>query len=604
MRYKRPWYFSSLLPLFVLLAIGPIAIGSAEDSVPVPLDAKGLPLWEHRSFTDFPVHIELEDRAALDELLRQVPVASFHREQIDFMFAADGARRIVFEPRVTGDEAAALTRAGYQFERIEDLERLMRGEIERTWKRQAGKGGETQKLGAAGTYHTHAQIGALLAQIESDHSAIADTFVWGQTVQGRSLWGVRISSDISNERAKPEVRLASTMHGNEPPGMEMLLYLADYLTDNYGTDSTVTYLVDNFEVHIMPLLNPDGYIAGTRTNKNRIDLNRNYPVPDGTIGGDFTWTEQVETIAFKSYGFSQNFVISENGHSGALVVNYPWDYKNPRTPDDGACIELSLEYSSYNLPMYNGSFPQGITNGYDWYLVKGSLQDWAYEETGCIDVTIEYSNTKWPDATLLDGLWDENRESFLHWIAAARFGLNGVVTDQITGLPISATIQVTGNSKAVSTDPDRGDYYKLLDTGTYEIIYSSPGYLSDTLSGVSVTWGEGTVAEVALVPETATTLPPGAPSVARLEKNRPNPFNPATSIRFEIDRPTTISLMIYDSTGRLVRQLIDGERIPAGSHAIVWHGIDNRESPVSSGVYHVRLIAGRRVESRAITLIR
>ncbi len=77
-------------------------------------------------------------------------------------------------------------------------------------------------------------------------------------------------------------------------------------------------------------------------------------------------------------------------------VNYLWDWTYTLAPDDAALIQMSLAYSTTNLPMYNGSFPQGITNGADWYVATGTLQDWTYDQTDCIGATIEVSNTKWP----------------------------------------------------------------------------------------------------------------------------------------------------------------------------------------------------------------
>jgi hypothetical protein len=378
----------------------------------------------------------------------------------------------------------------------------MRAEMEEIWATQAEIGGDLLKFGQKDTYHTYAQIGALLAQTTADHPDIAQDFVWGASVQGRELLGIKITDNVDLEEPEPEVRLSSSMHGDEPPGMEMLLYLIEYLTDNYGQPGfeDVTYLVDNYELHILPLHNPDGYIAHSRYNANGIDLNRNFPVPNGSIGDDGTWTEEIEAVHFKNYGFSHNFVISENGHAGALVVNYPWDYTYDLTPDDAAIIQLSLEYSTYNLPMYNGSFPQGITHGAQWYVVRGSLQDWSYHETGCIDVTIEYHNNKWPSATLLPQLWDENRESFMHFIKAARYGVNGIVRASDTKQPLFATVTVLGNEKSVFTDPDHGDYYKLLDTGTYDIEISAAGYLTQTVYGVETTWGTPTILNVALDP--------------------------------------------------------------------------------------------------------
>ena len=468
----------------------------------IPLDRNGLPLWEAREYTDFPVRIELPTPEELDALLAAVPIASFNREQVNVVFDSPKEIHLLFEPRVTSAEAAALAAAGYRATRLPDLEKQMRHEMERAWAEQAKLGGDLLTYGEKGVYHTHAQIGTILSQTQTDHPALADDFVWGYSVLGRELWGIVISDNVGVEEAEPEVRLSSTMHGDEPPGMEMLLYLVDYLTDNYGQPGyeDVTYLVDNYEIHILPLHNPDGYIAGSRYNNNGIDLNRNFPVPDGSIGGDGTWTEEVETVQMKTYGFSHHFVIGEDGHSGALVVNYPWDYTYDLTPDNNAFIEMSLEYSTYNLPMYNGSFSQGITNGAQWYVTEGSLQDWSYEETGCMHVIIEYNDIKWPPASQLDGLWDDNRESFMHWIKSARHGVNGVVTGSDTGLPLNATVTVAGNSKQVFTDPDRGDYYKLLDTGTYDISFSAAGYITHTEYGVSTTWGTPTVLDVVLDP--------------------------------------------------------------------------------------------------------
>jgi len=489
-----PGFLLALLICF----LAPATLAAAD----IPLDSKGLPLWEVRQYVDFPVRLELDRHEDLDALLAAVPIASFNREQVEIVFASPKEFHLVFEPRVTEAEATALTAAGYSFARIPDLEQQVRREMESAWAAQAATGGHLLTFGQRDVYHTHAQIGALLAQAETDHPTIASDLVYGYSVQGRELWGVVISDNVATEEAEPEVRLSSTMHGDEPPGTELLLYLVDYLTDNYGLPGyeDVTYLVDNYEIHILPMHNPDGYVAGTRRNANNVDLNRNFPVPDGTIGDDGTWTEEIEVVVFKNYGFSHHFVISANGHTGALVVNYPWDYTYTLAPDNDAIIQMSLEYSTYNLPMYNGSFPQGITNGAQWYVVHGSLQDWSYHETGCIDVTLELNNVKWPPASQLPGLWDDNRESFMHWIKSARFGVNGIVTGSDTGLPLDATITVVGNDEPVATDPDLGDYYKLLDTGTFDITFSADGYITHTEYGVATTWGTPNVLNVVLDP--------------------------------------------------------------------------------------------------------
>ncbi|MBC8365973.1 immune inhibitor A [bacterium] len=486
-----------------LLCTSLFLMASTALSVEIPQDRNDLPMWEEAVFEGFPVRILLDSPGELRALLELVPIASFQRDQFTPQQKDPFTVQWVFEPRITQAEAQALEEAGVSFERISDLEQRVRREIELKWSEQAALGGEDFTRGERGVYHTHSQMGQILADAEADHPAIAVRGNIGSSVQGRELWTLKISDNVGVEESEPEIRISANMHGNEKIAMEMSIYLIEYLTNNYGQPGyeDVTNIVDNYEVHFLPLHNPDGHVANDRENANGVDLNRNFPVPDGSIGDDNTWTEEVETIHYKNWCFGQNFVIAQDGHSGAVVVNYPWDYTYELCPDNDAFILLSEEYSYYNSPMWNGSFYHGITNGAQWYVTEGSIQDWAYHETGSMHVILEFSDSYAPSASQLDGYWDDNRESFMHWMKAARYGVNGIVTASDTGNPLYATVTVVGNDKPVYTDPDFGDYYKLLDTGSYDISYSASGYITHTEYGVSTTWGTPTVRNVQLAPE-------------------------------------------------------------------------------------------------------
>jgi len=486
---------SLILILVLLLPLG--AAGADQDHVlAIPRDGKGLPLWEIVQWKDAPVRLTLPDHAALDQLLATVPIASFNREQIDVVYTSPKSHHLVFEPRVTPEEARRLTEAGYSFVSIPDVDRAGREQTEARWAALAAAG-KALEPGEKGVYPTEPQIGAQLAQLEASYPGICRSFTWGQSVQGRDLDGIVISFDVDNSTAEPEVRLSSSIHGDEPVGMFLLMTLAHYLAENYNQPGyeQVTELVNTTEITILPLHNPDGYVAGTRTNTNGVDLNRNFTEPAGTHP-----IVETENIHFSNLGFNHHYVISQNGHGGALVVNYPWDYTYTLAPDNDALIQLSLEYSTQNLPMYNGSFPQGITNGADWYITQGCLQDWSYFMTDCMDVTIEVSNNKWPAESTLDGFWNDNRQSLLDFITCAHYGVNGVVTGADTGLPLDATITVIGNDMPVHTDPAHGDYYKLLPTGTFDVNYAAEGYISQTITGIATTWGTPTVQDVVLQP--------------------------------------------------------------------------------------------------------
>jgi len=96
------------------------------------------------------------------------------------------------------------------------------------------------------------------------------------------------------------------------------------------------------------------------------------------------------------------------------------------------------------------------------------------------------------------------------------------------------------------------------------------------------------------------TLPSSA--AGRLLAPAPNPFNPATAVRFELAVPQTVVLDVVDVRGRLVRRLLDGTR-PAGRGEAAWDGRDEGGRVVASGVYLVRLRGQGFVESRRVTLV-
>ena len=90
----------------------------------------------------------------------------------------------------------------------------------------------------------------------------------------------------------------------------------------------------------------------------------------------------------------------------------------------------------------------------------------------------------------------------------------------------------------------------------------------------------------------------------QLLPNTPNPFNPRTSLRFNLAEPGAVQLRIFDLRGRLVRTLDCGS-LGAGEHSRIWDGSDDRGRSVASGTYLVQLdAAGIAPPARTITLVR
>jgi len=89
----------------------------------------------------------------------------------------------------------------------------------------------------------------------------------------------------------------------------------------------------------------------------------------------------------------------------------------------------------------------------------------------------------------------------------------------------------------------------------------------------------------------------------RLLPARPNPFNPATILAFEIPNRRRVSLAVYDVRGRLVRRLLD-EVLEPGRHTAIWRGRDGNDHPAAAGVYLVRLKVGGKVMTRGVSLVK
>jgi hypothetical protein len=101
---------------------------------------------------------------------------------------------------------------------------------------------------------------------------------------------------------------------------------------------------------------------------------------------------------------------------------------------------------------------------------------------------------------------------------------------------------------------------------------------------------------------TATAITPSSAAVT-IEQNHPNPFNPTTSIRFELAHNADVMLAVYDAGGAFVARIAEG-RYAAGPHEARWNGTDARGARVASGVYFYRLISGNTELARKMVLLK
>ena len=96
---------------------------------------------------------------------------------------------------------------------------------------------------------------------------------------------------------------------------------------------------------------------------------------------------------------------------------------------------------------------------------------------------------------------------------------------------------------------------------------------------------------------------PDIPSRYELVGNYPNPFNPSTTIAFNLPQSARVRLQIYDLRGRLIFTVVD-DNLPAGRHKVLWNGLDTEGRGVASGTLFYRLISDGNVLTKKMLLLK
>ncbi len=337
-------------------------------------------------------------------------------------------------------------------------------------------------------YPTYEAYQDMMKHYAEDYPERCTYFDLGTLASGRKLMFCRFNN--GDPDGKPKFLYTSTIHGDELTGMMLMLRLIDELCTS--NDPRILALLDRLDIFISPCTNPDGTYHGgnntvygaRRNNANDADLNRNYP----------DLAEQYP------------FTMAANYHGGSEVLNYPWDTYQPLHPDDEWWQLVCHEYADLTHEhdtMYMSGFDNGIVNGYVWYPIYGSRQDYMNYYQQCREVTIECSIPYTPNPSTMPMYWTYNHESMLRYLEQCLYGIHGRVTDSVTGAPLEAEVTILTHDhhgSAVSSHLPVGDYHRPIKGGTYEVTYSCEGYYPKTLTLTVADW-ETLVQDVQLVPE-------------------------------------------------------------------------------------------------------
>ena len=93
------------------------------------------------------------------------------------------------------------------------------------------------------------------------------------------------------------------------------------------------------------------------------------------------------------------------------------------------------------------------------------------------------------------------------------------------------------------------------------------------------------------------------PDQFSLMQNYPNPFNPVTSLRYDLPEDGLVNITIYDMMGRIVKTLVDNSQT-AGYKSVQWNATNNRNKPVSAGLYLYTIQAGEFIQTNKMLLLK
>jgi len=417
--------------------------------------------------------------------------------------------------------------------------------------------GTTKEAMEWDSYPTYVQYDSIMQSFVALYPQICHLDTIGATNYGKIVLALKISDNPLTDEDEPEAFYSSSIHGNETGGFILMLRLADYLLKHYNTESRTRNLVDNLEIWINPLANPDGaYKTGntisspTRFNANGYDLNRNFPDPVSDNPN-----KQMETLDMMTFMKSHNFVLSANFHAGKEVVNYPWDRWERRHPDDDWFYYISRKYADtahiHSAAGYMTFLDNGVTNGWDWYSVYGGRQDYVTWELHGREVTIELDDNYITPVSQLGSLWESNYRSLIGFLGNALYGIRGTVTDNITGEAVPAKVFVEGHdadNSHVLCDTLTGGFTRLIATGAWHLRFTADGYLTRVVDVIvadeQMTWADVKMDPIVNPIDTVTT--------AGLFIY-PNPANEFIKVVLPERQIGIVEVMIFNSVGINIR---------------------------------------------------
>lgn len=432
------------------------------------------------------VHVYYETQARLDRLVTELDVLEHadHREgYVAALVEPDDYERLVAEG----------LRVEVQQEPTSILQRML-------------DAGGFRSIPSYACYRTVEETNTTMATLATDHADLVQLVDLGDSwdkvtpggAAGYDLQGMVVTNETI-AGPKPRFFLMGAIHAREYATAEIAIRFAEQLVEGYGSDPDATWLLDHYELHVLPHTNPDGRkIAelGYTQRKNRnttlgacsypptassqhgIDLNRNHSFKYGGAGTstsacNLTYRgpaaiSEPETQALQSYmssiftdqrgpGDSDPAPADTTGlmislHSYSPLVLFPWSWSAVEAPNLAQLRTLGRKFGFHNnYPVCQG--PVCL------YAASGSSDDWAYGELGIAAYTFEVGTSFFQDCTSFEStIAPDNLAALTTAFKAARRPYQTPSGADATAVSVSASPVTAGASVTLTATADDTRY--------------------------------------------------------------------------------------------------------------------------------------------------
>jgi hypothetical protein len=257
-------------------------------------------------------------------------------------------------------------------------------------------------------YWTYEEFESYLEELANDYPNLVQKELIGQSIEGRNINALRISTNLDNFGKKPIVFINSGIHAREWVAHMSTIYLVHQLVER-SADNSVLLGVDWF---IIPILNPDGYVYSMNFDrmwrKNRrvgsrncvgIDLNRNMPFAyktsslcssTGYPGPNALSEPETKALNDALLSNRNNLILYLDVHSCGSMALYPWGYTYPPllTPNTEEHHELGLKFSDAVKKATGEGFIVG-NSAEILYTANGATDDFAMSIGARLGYTLE-----------------------------------------------------------------------------------------------------------------------------------------------------------------------------------------------------------------------